>query len=774
MSETNATGWHDRRGYWALGLGLATLLLHTILALRYPTPGAFRKYALAAEHYLSGILPTERLMDFSPFYFHLSLAAERLLPQPEAAISWLQIGLAAASVVLAFQLLARRVSIGLAAAAAAVMAVDPHLLVYARILEPEVFLLFALLAFLRVLDARPIRAAWFAGTLAALCLATRPTFLPAFLLVPFLYRLRGDRGRRWWRRSMAFLAPVVAILLALALRAYAVTGNPRTPVMNPGTVFFEGNNPVSQGTSAIYPPAVLAQVRHSGEVPDAAHQYYRDVARADAGRELSINEVNAYWSRRAMHFIRAEPGRFLNLLGSKLKNALHGFRWHDVPLASRIDQRLGFIPAMPFALLSALALAGALFEVRRWRESLLYYALGLCQLSVMLIFYVSARQRVVLFPALLYFAAVAVERLWQNGRKSWPWWTLILLLALSLSLPDDVMLDESYRRRAAPETEQRLQEIREKSRKQPLAWHSELAVEAVASAPWWLDWLLPAYFPRDQGSLEERVARLLAERGPSSSPAAFDLATVHLAADQLSAARRLLEPLAEQGREVYRGARQSSQPLMLLGRIAALTGDREAGVELLERARARAPGDPFVLAELIALTDDPAYQEPLTSYWSQLDGQFLLGRALLVHGRPRDAVGALGFVVRRMPEFRDARVLLAAALGQSGQLEQGAHQYLAATRIRLEPLLASRQIVDLFRRWAAEDPDRTEVQLFAVQVLHQHGHFAEALEKLESLDPPAQLAEAIAQERDKLLRALAQSTPPEPRAPPVATAEESR
>ena len=160
------------------------------------------------------------------------------------------------------------------------MALDRHLLVYARILEPEVCLLFCLLAFLWLLDQKTRLAPWLAGGSAALCLAIRPTFLPAFLLVPLYYWLRGDPGKPWRGKSSAFLAPVAAVLL-LALRASAVTGDPRTPMMNPGTVFFEGNNPLSQGTSAIYPPVVLAFVRHSGDEPDPAHQHYRRIARAE-------------------------------------------------------------------------------------------------------------------------------------------------------------------------------------------------------------------------------------------------------------------------------------------------------------------------------------------------------------------------------------------------------------------------------------------------------------------------------------------------------------
>ncbi len=770
-------------------IGLATFALHSLIAWRHPLPGAFRKYGLAAEQYLAGELPTERLIDFSAFYFHLSVMAERLLPWPETALTWLQIALAAASVALVFSLFERRLGPAWAAAAAATMALDRHLLVYARILEPEVCLLFCLLAFLWLLDretgATPFRlrafgatlfrlrafgaapffprasgaapffprasGATFAGGAAALCLAIRPTFLPAFLLVPFYYRLRGERGRPWCFKSLAFLAPVAAMLVLLAVYAAGVTGKAGTPMMNPGTVFFEGNNALSQGTSAIYPPTVLAYVRHSSEEPDPAHRHYRAVARAATGRQLSIAEVNAYWSDLALRFIRDHPGRWLRLLGDKLKRAFHGFRWHDVPTAWKLDQRLFLVPAVPFALLCALAFAGTLFEVRRWRVSLLYYALAGIQLAVMLVFYVSARQRLVLLPALLYFAAIAARRLVR--RRAWPWLILVALMALTLSLGDDAMGDEAYRHGGWRETEHRLEQIREKSRGQPLALHADLAVAAVASAPWWLDWLRPAYFPRDGGTFEQRVAGVLASRPGLGLAADFDLAAVHLAAGQLAEARHLLEPLSEQGFAVYRGGQQPSEPLTLLGRASALAGDREVATLQLERALERAPGDPFTLAELIAL-GETSHQETLRRYWSPLDAQYLIGRALLRYGRPREAAQALGFVVRRLSDFRDARVLLAAALGAAGEIEEGTRHYLEATRAQLEPILAGREIAELFRRWAAGHPESMEAKLYAAQVLHRHGHFTEALTMLEEIEPPAELIEAVEREKERIRRAL--------------------
>jgi len=749
---------------WPVRIAVLTFLFHALVAVGFDLPAVFRKYNLAAEQYLSGELPVVRLMDFSPFYFHLSLAAERLVPEPEAVLHWLQIVLIAISAGFLFALLRRRFSARLAAAAVVVLAVDRHVLVYQRFLEPEACLLFFLLGLLFFVEQERPSSPWIAGGFAALGLATRPTFLPVFLLVPLYLWLRGARGRRLLVRAIAFALPVAAMVVVLMLRAAAITGDPRTPVMNPGTVFFEGNNPLSRGTSAVYPPTVLHLAGHAHSAPDSAHEFYRQVARAATGEDLSIAEVNTYWIERAVRVIRAEPRRTLRLVGAKLFRSFHNFRWHDFSLAWNYDGRI-LLPPVPFGLVSALALIGALFEVRRWRRSFLYFAVGFTQLAVMLTFYVSARQQLVLLPALLYFAAAAVAEIRRRGwRRSLPIQGLTVLLAITLMLPNDLIRDELYRRRGFLEANRLLQEIRRKTRDDPLARHAPLAVEAMAAAPWWLDWMRPAYFPQEGSTLEACVAEALAARRRAGHDRAwvaadFDLARILLRAGRLEEAEHLLEPLAAGRREVYRGAKHASEPLFYLGRAAALRGDRERAVELLRAALERRPGDPFVLAELIALSDDPRYQESLLGFGSILDAQYLLGQALLVHDRPREAAAAFGFVVRRLPQFREGRIHLAAALGGSGRIDEGAEHYLEAVRDRQEPILLSGPITELFRRWAARHPDRPLVQLFAARVLHQHGRFHEALDLLVKLDPPSHLRAKVTEESEGIRAAITASEP---------------
>ncbi len=745
-----------------LGVSVATLLLHVLVAGWFDLPGAFGKYNLAAQQYLNGELLSERLFDFSPLLLYLSVGAEALFSDPQAVLEGLQILLSAVSAGLFFALLRLRFSVGLSAAAVLAFALDRHLLVYQRIVEPDVYLLafvVACLFFLKRAHRREddVASPWIAGGFAALCTLIRPTFVPLILLLPFYLKPRGTTARRLWlARSAGALLPVVVVVLALMARAAVVTGDPRTPVMNPGSVFFEGNNPISRGTSAVYPPLVLKLYgSRSSQNPDSPHIYYRTLARAATGRPLSISEANAYWTEKTLRYVRAEPGRFLGLLREKLLNAFHGYRWHDILSAWHYDRMLR-VPAVPFALVTALALSGLLLEVREWRQSILYYALACAQLGVMFVFYVSARQRLVLLPALLYFAAVSVERIVRLGRRSLLLLALIGVLTLSFLLPTEAIRDEEYRRDGYVAAEPMLREIRARSAAgEPLAWNVDLAAAAIGYTPWWIDLMRPAHFPQDDASLEERVAEALRGRGESGVSHDFDLGVLWLEAGRLDEAERLLAPLADAGREVYRDAGQPSDPLFFLARTAALGGHRERAVERLQEALERSPGHPYVLAELVALTGDTAYEAPLFDFSNELDARYLLGQAFLRYGRGEEAVEAFDFVVRRVPELREGRIHLAAALAACGRIDEGAERYLEVVREQPEPILLSLHIVPLFRRWMALHPNRPQVQFLGARVLYLHGRLREALEVLEGLEAPAALRQRVEEEKARIRRALA-------------------
>lgn len=725
----------------SLWVGFGTLVFHAAVALGVPAPGDFGKYSNAARLLLEGELPAARLHDFSFLYLRLSAAAESLaglLPASGAdLVVGLQIGLAA-GLVAGVHHLCRRLGRLPALFAAGILATDPRLLVYERITEPEVLLLSLLVGSWILVETRPsgrrpaLLASAGAGLLAFAAVATRPTFLPLFLLVPLYYRAcrswpdcvpaSGPRPFAGWRRlSLAFLAPLILGLLLLGAWRQS-----HGPAMNPGTVFFEGNHPLSLGTTAIYPPLVASMSRTGGvesPSPDPAHVHYRSTGRF--GRPAAdAAEVNALWADRARAFLLDHPEESARRFLAKVGHAFHGFGWHDITIASAYELRLP-VPHLPTAALAALALVGLLAETRRWPRALPFYALLFSQLGVMLVFYVSERQRMVLLPAWAYFAAAAL-RWWlppwppdDRGRRLGAL-ALVGLLAVTFSLPSDAMRDEDYRRRGL-------------ARQMNAAGD---AVEVVAMTPWRIDEMRPPGMPLEPAGLDERVARFLAaslEDGTASAPLRFDLAAILLDLGlrgdaHRDAGRWLLEPLVEGGFRAYRGGRGPSDPRILLARLEALADRLDVALELLEAVQREYPGDAFALAERAAICHGSGRSGEaeeavslLDRYWGEADRRWLLGRALLAHGLAAEAVVELEPLSRHLPQHRELRLRLALALGESGEIDRAADEILAANRLAASPVIEPRRMASIARRWAAAHPDDSRVQNLAERIVEQHG-----------------------------------------------------
>lgn len=733
----------------AIGIALATWLLHGTLYLAcFPAERQFTKYTQAAVQHLAGTLPAERLLDLSPLYFYLHLLQNALFPGGERLLPWLQILLTGLSAALLFVLLRRFFSPALSLAGSAVFLVSRSVLSYAAILEPEACLLFFLLAAVCLLlrEGRGSRLA--GGVFFALCLLTRPNFLPLLPVVPLFFRLHDGR-RRWLAPALLFLLPGLAALLLLAGRNASIHGVFSPMVMNPGFVFFEGNNPLSSGQSAAYPPLVGELKTEILGQPDNPHVTYRLLARRDVGRELTTAEANGYWFGRALNFIADHPGRWMELLATKAYFLLHDFRRYDLPVAWLYDRQLGqkAIPALPFSLVSALALVGLCAAGRDWRRRLLFYALFASQAGVMLVMYVSDRQRVAMLPFFIFFACCGAEYLLRaRGVRRVVLLTGVALLAVWLYLPCDLMRDDLYLWEGYERSDRYWVEAVEARQQGELSRAAEHAARSFAAAPWLEDYSRPAFLSFAPQGFAERA---LAARGAAdaSTPARFDRASLLLAAGRLEAAEALFRELQTQEHRFERAYLQSSQPAFYLARIAAARGETAAAVALLQGALAERPGDPFALAQLAALTGDASCRQMLSRYFGGIEAAFMEGRALLDGGRGGEAAGRLAAFAAAVPELRRGAIYLAAALAAEGSLERGARLYLEATRERSDPVLLESRILALFSARAEREPENARFRHEYGLVLAQFGHFAEALREQRAaaaLAPGRPVRDAIA------------------------------
>ena len=754
---------HLPKSAWAWAVGFLSLAFHGLLSLRFPAP-AFEKYTVAAELFLDGRMAPERWLDFSPLYLYLTILLRRLTDDVEPVLLSLQLGLLAATSALFFLWAERRLGARWAGLGAMVITLDRHVLIYSRILEPEAIFLFLLMLFLYWVDGpegeptRPLAA----GIVAALGIATRPTFLPICLLVLALWGWqRRDGLRRWIRPATCFLAAPALVMLLLAVRAQHVAGSWRAPTMNPGTVLYEGNQPMSRGTSAVYPPLVHLLSSGRNSAPDPAHVYYRDIARRDIGssepensgsseqglQPLGVREVNRLWTRRALAFTLDHPGFALRRLQSKLLYAFHNFRWHDLPAAWLYDRALP-LSGVPFALLSALALPGLLLEIRSRRDSLLLYGLLGSQLLVMMVFYISPRQRLMWIPLLIYFSLVTLRAVFRQ-RTLWPA-LLALVLVPAFTLPDDAMRDEVYQRNQLELARPILNEISARiAGGEPMNTLADRFAQALAHVPWWLDGLQPAFLDRSGESLE----RVIASKLDPLRLSPFDRAEMWMRAGEHDRARELLLQSLETDEQLYRKGRLNTSPELLLARLDLLEGRREDAEVRLRRGLQNHPGDAFLLAELIALESTHANSEHgsalfenLETYYGRQNAHFLVGRALLAQGAPLTAIDHLEVTVRAFPQLREAHLALAAALFQASRLDEGLARVLAADRIRAEPVLFANEMAELYE-FAAQEASAPDQVLRAAQGLFHYGQPRRALALLDRPWPQTEHERVAALER---------------------------
>ena len=501
--------------------------------------------------------------------------------------------------------------------------------------------------------------------------------------------------------------------------------------MNPGTVFFEGNHPLSRGISAEYPPIVasIVEINRNVPVPDEAHVRYRRIARIELEKNPSIGDVNAIWAGKALAFIRAEPVRYIKGIADKASMIFRDYRWHDIGNAESYASTLPNLDGF-FAALSTLALLGMAWELRRWRANLFLYAYVLAQVGVMLIFYVSARQQIVTVPPLIFFAAAAARSLIQLRGKAIPGLVLIVPLFVVLLNSTDMVRDKVHMAAGASRAGEIAQEIEARMSSTELASQSELVAEMLAAASWAANENTPGNVGQDDESLRMAAVRVLRKKQKRDFFDEFDLATLEVEAGALEDAQLRLEDLAETGRFAYRGNRQSSDPLFYLGRIAGLQGRSEEAVEILHRALARTPGDPFVLAELVVLGGKPEHRELLQRYYSVADAQLLLGESYLLHDRADQAIVELKALLRYLPRLRRAGVALAVAYGKTGRLDEGVEVYRNVLKISSTPVIWNEGVSELYRRWAASRQGDLDVQFEAARILYFHGRFRDALELL--------------------------------------------
>jgi tetratricopeptide (TPR) repeat protein len=266
----------------------------------------------------------------------------------------------------------------------------------------------ALVWALAVARRRGTLGAWLAaGALGGLLALLRENFLVA---APFLLPLAGRRGegvRRSLLRASAFVVGLALPLVPVAARNAALGGGFLPTTSQGGANFWIGNNPEADGT---YRPLTPGR-----QIPRLEREEPRRLAESTLGRTLSAAEVSRFWRARSLAWAAAEPGRFARLQARKLALFWSGYEWPDAVDYYWMKTRSPALaaPLLEFGAVALGALAGALLLLRARAlgafAPALLFALGWMVSTVA--FFLFARYRLPVVPALLALAAVPLDRI---------------------------------------------------------------------------------------------------------------------------------------------------------------------------------------------------------------------------------------------------------------------------------------------------------------------------------------------------------------------------
>ncbi len=254
--------------------------------------------------------------------------------------------------------------------------------------------LFGLVLFYR---SRQLDRQWYLpGLVFGLSAIARPNMLAFIAVLPVWFFLEY----RWkgWKRLAPFWAAAALAVVPITIRNYVASGELVPIAWQGGTNFYIGNNPESDGMTAILP----------GTREDWWGGFHdvKALAEQALGRELNGAEVDRYWLGRGIEFWRRQPGRALVLLARKSYLLVCGQE-----IANNRDvyffKRYSFLNLLvfdakflqfPFGLLFPLALVGVLLGRSRWRRPApAYLFLATYGLSFVL-FFVTARFRMPMIP----------------------------------------------------------------------------------------------------------------------------------------------------------------------------------------------------------------------------------------------------------------------------------------------------------------------------------------------------------------------------------------
>jgi len=722
---------------------LVSLTFHGFFIMSYNSDNnSFKKYTSAAELLNGNQLPKERLIDFSPFYLYFHLFINRSGLDPVTTTIILQMILIALSAMLIYLLSSLFFNGYMGIVASFIFILSREVLVYEKVLEPEAFMIFFLIAFVYFFSlfalkrGNSLKNLFISSLFFSLTLITRANLFILILILPFYIFFKSLKQnsikKKSFLNSAVFLIPIIITVSLLWIRNYSINGSFLPYYQNPGYIMFEGNNPNSTGQSAIYPPLVDEMSVEFKNIPDVHHQIYRDFARKITGKNLSIAEINNFWSGKAKNFIYDHPQRFVKLLITKVYFFFHNYARHDLGNSYKWDKFIGrkFILFFPFYIISILAIIGMFFNIKRLKDMFVLYLVFFTQFGIMLVGYVSSRQRVAVISVIIFFAVSAIFALLKNRKRSILLMLIILVGFFFLGKKNDLMKEEDFLWNVYGKSYNFWVRARVERNNNNIKKAEEFAERAIVETPWLIEDRIPASIPLTKEQFALKALALNKDSEKLDFSEKYNLAILFKEAGRLDESYSIFNSLDKKGYTFKRDFDYSSQPLFCMGTIEEKRGNIKSAVKLYKRALKKSPGSPYSLSKLYVLTGNRIYYNKLLRYFDKFDADYFTGMDFFKAGDYKNAISKLLYVTGKLPEFRKALIYLAVAFSRSGNSITAYGLYYSAMKKRMDPVIFKNDIKKIFKNRVEKEPLNPVAYYYYGIVLEQCGLFSEAKEML--------------------------------------------
>jgi len=444
-----------RQLLFVIALFALALAVRLIYLLQISNSPMFDTLTMCAEYHdqwaqmiLQGEDLHEGVFFRAPLYAYFLASVYRMFGHGYVWIRVIQFLIGSLSCILVY-LLGKRVFNDRTGRIAGVVAALYGILIYfeGELLIPVLLVpldLLVMLALLRTSD-RPSSGRWIlSGGLLGLSAIARPNILlvGAAFVIWIVFKLKGKDAKVGSKSILYagfFVLGAILIVSPVTLRNY-LEGDDFVLIASQGGMnFYIGNNPQSDGASAVLPGA---RKTWWGLCEDG-----KRFAEEEAGRTLKPSQVSRFWYAKAAKFMTEEPFGFLKLMAKKFALFWNGnelsnnrdlyFFARNAPLLKLLIWR--YVIYFPFGLIAPLALVGIILSHKNSKDVLLLEIFLVVYMLSVILFFVTARYRVPVIPLLILFSAYAADRfVYMIKKRKTPDLVKYLLVFLIVLIPVNI------------------------------------------------------------------------------------------------------------------------------------------------------------------------------------------------------------------------------------------------------------------------------------------------------------------------------------------------